>query len=306
MRTSSRCTRTVALVATLAALTACSAAINPASIEAARTAARVKTALVNDPLIGTRVIDVRMDGTVVRLSGRVRSQEEADRAASVAQSVSGVTAVESQLRVEPGPAAPPDPVVPPPDPTRGAAYEFAELEKSPGVLALGGGVGWTRPGGSGYGSTFSISPLIRLGSGSGFGLTFAFDWFGTTLVTAPAAEVDTGNVRVRPLMAGIRYSMPVGRLSIAPSIVAGYAFNSLRLPDGGAVDGMPVGIDNSLAWRPGVSVWIDTGRRTSLNVSLGRVMTSPRVTFVENSQFRIRTLSADTTILFVGLAYTLF
>jgi hypothetical protein len=41
-------------------------------------------------------------------------------------------------------------------------------------------------------------------------------------------------------------------------------------------------------------------------VALGRVMTSPRVTFVEGNQFLVRSLSADTTILFVGLAYTLF
>jgi len=306
MTTSSRYTRTFALAAALAALTACTAAINPASIEAARTAARVKTALVNDPLIGTRVIDVRMDGTVVRLSGRVRSQEEVDRAVSVARSVSGITAVESQLRIESGPAPPPDPIVPPPDPTRGAAYEFAELEKGPPVLALGAGVGWSNPGGSGYGHEFSISPLIRLGSGAGFSPSIAFDWFGTTLVAAPAPAVDTGNVRVRPLMAGVGYSVPIGRMLLTPSLVAGYAFNSLRLPEDGVVEGMPVGIDNSLAWRPGIAVWIDAGRHTSLNVTLGRVMTSPRVTFVEDSQFRIRTLSADTTILFVGLAYTLF
>jgi hypothetical protein len=306
MRTSSRCTRIFALAAALAALTACTAAINPASIEAARTAARVKTALVNDSLIGTRVIDVRVDGTTVRLSGLVRTQEEADRAVSVARLISGVTAVESQLRIDAGPAPPPDSLVPPPDPARGAAYEFAELEKGPSMLALGAGVGWTNPGGSGYGHAFSISPLIRLGSGAGLSPSIAFDWFGTTLVAAPAPVVDTGNVRVKPLMAGVGYNVPIGRVLVTPSLVAGYAFNRLRLPDDGVVEGMPVGIDHSFAWRPGIAIWIDAGRRISLNVSLGRVMTSPRVTFVEDSQFRIRTLSADTTILSVGLAYTLF
>ena len=307
MRTiSSRCTRSLALVAALVAMTACTAAVDRASIGAAQTAARVKSALVNDAVIGTRVIDVRMAGTVVQLSGSVRSQEEADRATTVARSISGVTAVESRLRIDTGPPVAQETIASPPDPAPGVASEFAELEETRAGFAIGAGVGWTRPGGSGYGSAFSVSPVIRLGARTGFGPTIAFDWFATTLAAAPAPAVDTGNVRVRPLMAGVSYRIPLGRVSMAPSLVAGYAFNSLRLPEDGGVERMPVGIDNSFAWRPGISFWIDSGHRTGLSVALGRVMTRPRVTFVEGNQFLARSVSADTTILFVGLAYTLF
>jgi hypothetical protein len=51
---------------------------------------------------------------------------------------------------------------------------------------------------------------------------------------------------------------------------------------------------------------VASGRRTSVNVSIARVLTSPQVTTIENGQLRTRNQSADATLLVVGLAYTLF
>ena len=48
----------VLLIASVGA--GCAAAINPLQVEAAQTAARVKTALVNDSRVGTRAIEVRV------------------------------------------------------------------------------------------------------------------------------------------------------------------------------------------------------------------------------------------------------
>src|SRR5512145_2481388 len=73
---------------------ACSAVVDRAAIEDAQTAARVKTALVNDPELGASAIEVRVEHGIVQLAGRVRTQTEADRAAAVAQSVPGVQGVE--------------------------------------------------------------------------------------------------------------------------------------------------------------------------------------------------------------------
>ena len=63
--------------------------------------ARVKTALLNDEVVGARRIDVQaIDGNVT-LVGRVASAEERDRAVRLTRAVEGVWSVTSELRIEP-------------------------------------------------------------------------------------------------------------------------------------------------------------------------------------------------------------
>ena len=61
--------------------------------------ARVKTALLNDPIVGKRRIDVHITGGQVRLAGRVATIEERDRAVSLARAVPGVQGVTSDLDI---------------------------------------------------------------------------------------------------------------------------------------------------------------------------------------------------------------
>lgn len=63
--------------------------------------ARVKTALLNDAVVGARRIDVIVEGTSVRLVGRVASAAERDRAIEIATKVDGVSAVTSSLDIRP-------------------------------------------------------------------------------------------------------------------------------------------------------------------------------------------------------------
>lgn len=73
--------------------------VDPAAVGDAVTAARVKTALVNDPDLGIYVIEVRVTGGTARLSGRVETQAQIDRAIALARAVPGISAVESALIV---------------------------------------------------------------------------------------------------------------------------------------------------------------------------------------------------------------
>lgn len=296
----------VVFLCALSAASACSVAISPLEIEAAQTAARVKTALVNDALVGPRVIDVRVSGGIARLSGRVATQEEAARAVEVARGVPGVSQVDSRLQIGGEPA--PDPALETErsDPRSSPAYEFAELEAPPGNFAVGAALGFNNQEGREAGARVTLSPQVRVGSSAGLGPAIAFDWFDAIPLAAPDAATNVGSVRVRPVMGGVRYTLPVGRLSIAPSLVAGYAFNSLRVPDEGAVEQLAVGVTNSFAWRPGVSFWVESSRRTAVHLSIGRVFTSPRFSVVEDGRLRQRTLSADTTVFLVGMAYKVF
>lgn len=302
----SRSVARIAMVSVAFAAVGCAPAISAAKVEAARIEARVKTALVNDPVIGTRVINVRMLGSVAQLSGRVRSQDEAARAAEVARSVSGVSQVELRLQIGSDPSDEVADTELRADPMRGPAYEVAELEDRPHLLALGAAVGWANQARPSVGARASLQPLVRFGSGSGFGPAIAFEWFDATVVTSPDAPQDAGHVTLRPVMAGVRYSVSIGRVSFSPSLVAGYAFNSMRVPEEGQAVGLPIDVANSFVWRPGLSVWIDTSLRTCVNLSIGRAITSPRITFVESGRLRERAVSADTTVLLVGFAYRLF
>ena len=295
----------------------CAAAINPVQVEAAQTAARVKTALVNDAQVGTRAIEVRVRDGVVELAGQVASADEAAHAVAVAQRVPGVTRVESRLTVgdiDPSPfaaeasAATPgaSPAVRGRDEPRGVATEFAELEDPHDLLAAGGAVRVVNPRGEAQGTRWQISPVVRLGNRRGLGPAIAFDWYSAEPRATERIAGDVGRVRVRPIMAGVRYTVPMGRWSLAPSMVGGVAINGLEVAEAGDVERLSVGVANSVAWRAAVSLWYEASRRTALHASVGRVFTRPRFTVVEDGLLRDRRANADATILLVGVAYKVF
>lgn len=292
------------LAAAVPAATACAVAVSPLTIEAARAEARVKTALVNDPIIGTRVINVRMLGTVAQLTGRVRSQDEAARAAEVAGAVAGVSGVD--LRIQIGADQTDAGTELQTDPIRGPAYEFAELADDPNLLALGAGIGLANQQGPAAGTHVSLLPVIRLGTGAGLGPAVELKWFDARAAAPLDTRSDAGTIRVRSIMAGVRYTMPMGRLAVSPTLVGGYAFNSIGVPGEGDAAGLPVAVDDSFVWRPSMAVWFDSGRRTLVHVSIGRALTSPRVTVIESGRLVKRSVSADTTVVVMGLAYRLF
>ncbi|HEX6322724.1 MAG TPA: BON domain-containing protein [Vicinamibacterales bacterium] len=80
---------------------AASPGATPASLAETELIARVKTALLNDSIVGVRRIDVHADGDAIRLTGRVSSAAERDRAVQLAGGVSGVRHVTSDLEIRP-------------------------------------------------------------------------------------------------------------------------------------------------------------------------------------------------------------
>lgn len=81
---------------------ACGKAIGE-TINDATITTRVKTALLNDPVVNATRIDVNTSAGVVTLSGAVKSQSEADRAIQVARGIQGVKDVRSALKIGTGP-----------------------------------------------------------------------------------------------------------------------------------------------------------------------------------------------------------
>jgi len=76
------------------------------TIDDATITTRVKTAYINDPVVGALRIDVDTFKGVVTLSGRVKTKEEEQKAIQLARSIKGVTDVKSTLQVDPGGSIP--------------------------------------------------------------------------------------------------------------------------------------------------------------------------------------------------------
>lgn len=96
------------LLVLLLALAACantrigvSSGVSSEEYAALNLISKVKTALLNDAIVGARRIDVHATGGDIILSGRVASEAERDRAVQIARSVDGVTGVSSRLDIRP-------------------------------------------------------------------------------------------------------------------------------------------------------------------------------------------------------------
>jgi osmotically-inducible protein OsmY len=79
---------------------ACGAAMSQVASDDPTISTRVKTALINDPVVGGARIDVDTVRGVVTLSGRVRSKDEEAKAVAVARTIRGVAEVKSTLQIQ--------------------------------------------------------------------------------------------------------------------------------------------------------------------------------------------------------------
>ena len=98
-------TRAVVLLLVITLLTplmlaACGKTVND-TIDDATISTRVKTSLLNDPVVGSLRIDVDTFKGVVTLSGRVKTKEEEAKAIELARKIGGVTDVKSSLQIQP-------------------------------------------------------------------------------------------------------------------------------------------------------------------------------------------------------------
>jgi hyperosmotically inducible protein len=93
----------ILLVVTLLAplmLAACGKTVGD-TIDDATITTRVKTSLLNDPVVGGLRIDVDTFKGVVTLSGRVKTKEEEAKAIELTRKIGGVADVKSTLQIQP-------------------------------------------------------------------------------------------------------------------------------------------------------------------------------------------------------------
>ena len=272
------------------------------AVEDARLTMRVKTVLLNDGEIGAQAVDVRVEAGLVVLSGYVATDEQAVRAIDLARTVDGVREVRSSLAVGSRPA-------PPADAERGGRLPSIarRSESRGGLLALGVSATVAHPTGSGLAGAARVGPVLRLRPGErGWGPAVGFSWTEGELGPGPTGQPALASLSIRPVMAGLEARIVRGRVAASLSGVAGYAFNSLTPDATRSGPDRALAVDNSVAGRAGVSVWIDVSRRLGLNLFGGYLVTRPTVTFASDTDLRTTTVNADAVIVSVGVAYWLF
>jgi hypothetical protein len=280
----------------------CSAAVSPRLIEDAQTTARIRTALVNDPELGLRGIEVHVTAGVARLTGSVASNEEAQRLVSLVRAIAGVLSVQSDVRVGDTSA----PASPPPGQRPSIRSEEAEGPSDRRLLAVGGAVSWTIPSVNNLSSGISGGPLLRFGSGDGPSAAIDFNWFAVDLLAGGDQSPRLARMTVKPVMGGLGYTWSSDRVSLDLSLVAGYSFNRLETGDLTAGEVLALRVDSSFAWRPGINIWYDASTRFTFNVFAGYVITNPTVTFFEDGRIEKRDQRANTLLVSTGVAYKLF
>ncbi len=284
-----------------------------AAVIDAQTAVRVKTALVNDGVLGTLPIDVRAEAGVVTLYGNVSAAGEVDLALALVRGVAGVVRVESALTVGAADETVEDrrrrtrPV----DPTVATRPRLPALAPRPEegpvrVVGLGASVKLTRPSETGLERSLVAGPLLRLRPRNGLGPTVAFNWTNTGIGTGPGGQPGLAAIRLRPVMGGVELGTVRGRFWAGASIVGGYSFNKLNVDTARVGPGRAIAVGHSFVWRPGAAVWLDVTRRFGINVFGGYLFTSPEVTFASDTSIAAERVDASSAVVSVGVAYWIF
>lgn len=161
----------------------------------------------------------------------------------------------------------------------------------------------------------SFGPVLRLRTGPGFGPTIGFDWFSIFVdMQAGDRKVYVGEMRVRPVMGGIAYTVFREPYAIAFSLTGGYAFTGLHV-DGRAREayansigarGASINVSNTLVWRPQISLWYDVTGRIGLNASIARINVHPSLLLTSDRGVERRALTASPLVLTFGVSYGIF
>ncbi|MFO7692908.1 MAG: hypothetical protein R6V57_07485 [Vicinamibacterales bacterium] len=131
------------------------------------------------------------------------------------------------------------------------------------------------------GSRWSLSPFFRnTPRRVGWGPSFGLNWFtGDLAFSIDGVRTTIGTVKVRPVMAGVGYTIGGSRTRTTLSLVGGYAFTdatvTAALPPGTTAT---ISIDDAWVVRPNIGMTVALTRRLALVGSIGYIYTNPTVT----------------------------
>jgi hypothetical protein len=157
-------------------------------------------------------------------------------------------------------------------------------------------------------SAVSVGPLIRLNPRKGWGPAGALNWYRADLQSPAGGDQQFAELRVRPLMAGVSYTIGSGAVLTSFSIVAGPSFNRVEFDeDVVRIPEASIDVENSFAVRPGVGVTWTVRPRVAIVGFGGYMINRPDITY-NNGTGNVFTdeWNADSVVLSVGAVYSIF
>lgn len=176
-----------------------------------------------------------------------------------------------------------------------------------GRVSVGASVTFVRPSDTDVKPTVSVGPLVRLNPRKGWGFAGALNWFRADLENPSGAGGAFARLRVRPLMAGVAYSIQKDRLITSFSVVAGPSFNHVEFEDDFQSAGASIDVENSVAVRPGVGLTWTVAPRVAIVGFGGYMLNRPDTTYRNSAGVELRNRwRADSIVLSAGVVYSLF
>jgi len=187
------------------------------------------------------------------------------------------------------------------------------IAQTEGRISVGGSVSRIVPTDSDVAPLTAVGALARLNPRRGWGPAGAFNWFRADIENPDGGGGDFARLRIRPLLAGVAYTIGPDKVLTSFSIVAGPSFNRIDFRDefldsaAGSGVAPAIGIENSFVVRPGVNVTITVAPRVAIIGFGGYVWNRPDVFYRDTSgtEFRNR-WKADAVVLSIGAVYSLF
>jgi hypothetical protein len=149
---------------------------------------------------------------------------------------------------------------------------------------------------SDVGRRHRLSPFFRWNSRrAGWGPSFGFSAYEVDLsVRTSDGRLTVGSLSVRPVMAGVGYSVVSGRLRASAGVVAGYSFNKVTvdraMPAGVGVD---VAIDHTWSAGPRVGAVLALAPRLALVGSAGYTFSQPTATVTVRRDGQPTSITSD-------------
>jgi hypothetical protein len=182
---------------------------------------------------------------------------------------------------------------------------FAQTE---GRVSVGGSVTLNSTTDDDVASATTVGPLVRLNPHKGWGPAGALNWFRADLHDPSGGTGDFARLRVRPLMAGVSYTVGSNTVLTSFSIVGGPSFNKAEFHGSYAAgSGESIDAENSIAVRPGVGVTWTVAPRVAIVGFGGYLINRPDVVYRNRFGQEVSDRwKADAVVLSVGAVYSLF
>jgi hypothetical protein len=186
-----------------------------------------------------------------------------------------------------------------------ASPVFAQSE---GRVSVGAFIGHNRSTDADGASATVYGPLVRLNPSKGWGPAGALNWFRLDLRDPAGGTSDFARVRVRPLMAGVAYTVGPDAVLTSFSVVGGPSFNKAEFHGSYvAGSGETISAENSIAVRAGVGLTWTVARRVAIVGFGGYMVNRPDIAYRNRFGQEINNRwKADAVVLGVGAVYSLF